>query len=236
MSGMIKALWVSSRPGVIPSVFSNLMLGWCLGGGLQAFVRSGCFPWDDVLIILLGGFCFYLYGMWGNDFIDADWDARNRARRPVPLGMIRRPTLGICTVGAAVAGLFFVHSVEAVILVMIITLYNVTHKYWSGSVVFMGACRGMLVLMAAGAAAGERNFLLIPCVIALTLYVAGVTWWAREENKFPERIRTVGILLSWIPLWDGVWLAAAGMYIPAVIAAGLFLMAKVLRKAGARAS
>lgn len=229
MKKILTALWISSRPAVIPSVFSNILLGWCLGGGAER-----C--WFPEGLVFLGGFMFYLAGMWGNDVLDAEWDARCRAGRPIQRGLIGRRMLGVLSVLALAAGVACFRSWEAYTLAAAIVLYNLLHKKWASSVILMGVCRGMLVWSAAGAAGGEAHVLLYPAVIVLATYVAALTWWAREEDRFPERIPQVGRLLSLLPLGDALWLIVGGMYYPAILSAGLFCLARWLRRIGARAS
>lgn len=232
MVRFLKGLCISARPAVIPSLFSNLVLGFCLGNGLS--VPQENFPIGAVA----GIFALYLYGMWGNDFADAQWDMRHRALRPVPMGMISRKGLGWgVLVSLVIGGVFLWDWKEAAgLLFLCISVYNITHKRWVFSPLFMGGCRALLLYLAATVAGGENHVFLYPAMIVLFLYVSGVTWWAREEHKYPERIPVVGRLLSWMPLLDAAWLLAAGMSIPAVFCLGCFLASRLIRKLGGRAS
>lgn len=245
MRRKLRALFLSSRPVVLPSVFSNITLGWVLGGGC---LFSGG-RMEELILLLAAGIGFYLFGMWGNDVADSPWDARFRPERPVPSGMISRGMLAGCACAALVAGLCLVPQTAfpyACLLAACIIIYTVLHKRWPGAVIFMGLCRGLLVLTAAAAAVGSWSFpalpmaqissLLYPAVLVSVIYIGGVTLWARDEARFPERISQVGFLLSLLPVLDAFWLSLAGMWSGALICGGLYVVARILRRMGAGAS
>src|SRR2546423_324402 len=64
-----------------PSLFSEAMLPWTP-------------PWDLLAMLLGASLCLYMAGMVLNDFFDAQVDARQRPRRPIPSGRVRRGTAG----------------------------------------------------------------------------------------------------------------------------------------------
>ncbi len=99
----------------------------------------------------------YVAGMALNDAVDASIDQRERPERPIPSGRISRRAayvfvgttfslglalLAACGPPALCAGL---------ILTAVIIAYDIMHKKRPASVVLMGACRGLVYLVAAAA-------------------------------------------------------------------------------------
>jgi len=156
-----------------------------------------------LLWLCLGAALLYTGGMFLNDAVDADWDRRHRAERPIPAGRISRRAVGTAAglllaagwlvllavgVGAAVWGLA---------LVAAIVLYDVVHKHFPPAPLLMAACRALLYLAAAGA--------VVPAAAALrgagaiAAYIAGLSFLARHESTGVRvRIWPVGLLL--VPL------------------------------------
>lgn len=123
------------------------------GGGMGR--RSGG-EWPPPVIylgVVLTGLFFYLYGMWENDRVDARWDASRYPDRPVPCGAVSTSFLRAIALMAGLAGLVLnmllggEFAVGALLLI-VISLYNMFHKFWSGSILLMGLCRGLWVTAA----------------------------------------------------------------------------------------
>lgn len=246
MANVLKALYRSSRPAVLPSVLSNIIVGWVFGGGACYALQKGDFLW-----LILSGLSFYLFGMWGNDVADASWDARHRPERPIPSGMISRGALAVCALLALTLGLYAVPSCAqgaAFALAGAILCYTVLHKRWAGSVLFMGMSRALLILMAFSAASGmwfsllgamlwQGELLWLSCLTGtIFLYICSVTLWARKETQYPGRIRQVGFLLSLLPVLDALFLFLTGCWMAGGICVLLYLCGRGLRRIGASAS
>lgn len=192
----------------LPTVVSNTAVGAALG-------RAGA----DIPLEI-GGPCavailfLYLAGVASNDAIDADWDAAERPERPIPSGRLSRGQAYRASISAFALGLAVLASIgvnalaAGVVLVAVITLYNVFHKRFAASIVFVGAARGLVYLTAATAVGGALDdpkpawFML-----TITAYTVAFTLVARSEHK--DRIDSGRWLAAAIPLIvliPGVWI------------------------------
>lgn len=89
----------SARPANIPTLFTNAAAAW-------AAIRGGEWPFPGVYLgVVLMGLCFYLYGMWENDRVDARWDASRYPDRPVPCGAVSVSSLRALSLLAGLSGL-----------------------------------------------------------------------------------------------------------------------------------
>ncbi len=74
-----QTLLVLGRVSNLPTVWSNCLAGWLLGGGGHGL---------DFLILLLGASLLYVGGMFLNDAFDQEFDRVSRRERPIPSGQI----------------------------------------------------------------------------------------------------------------------------------------------------
>ena len=79
----LRTLLILGRVSNLPTVWSNCLAGWWLGGG-------GNF-WK-LPFLLLGMSLLYTGGMFLNDAFDEEFDRQRRAERPIPTGKISRAT------------------------------------------------------------------------------------------------------------------------------------------------
>lgn len=87
---LLRGVIRSSRPANIPTLFTNAAVAW-------AAVRGAELPPAGLYAgVVLMGVCFYLYGMWENDRVDARWDASRYPDRPVPCGAVSVSVLSCC--------------------------------------------------------------------------------------------------------------------------------------------
>ena len=144
---LLRGVIRSSRPANIPTLFTNAAVAW-------AAVRGAELPPAGLYAgVVLMGLCFYLYGMWENDRVDARWDASRYPDRPVPCGAVSVSVLRLLSLVAGLSGLVLNMALggefaAGAVLLIVISLYNMFHKLWSGSVFLMGLCRGLWVLAA----------------------------------------------------------------------------------------
>ena len=82
----LRAILILGRVSNLPTVWSNVVVGWLIGGGL--------FGWP-ILWIVVGVSLLYWGGMTLNDAFDAKWDRENAPERPIPSGAISRPATWI---------------------------------------------------------------------------------------------------------------------------------------------
>ena len=156
-------------------------------------------------VALAAGF-LYLGGMALNDLFDAEVDRRRHPDRVIPAGRVRPRTAlqvgATClVVGVTLASLVRVESGwMAAILALVILSYDagVKNRMLLGNL-FMGACRGLSLLVGAAAGAGFA----IPTVVWVAVgvhvaYTASVTAVSRLEDEAvnePVVRRRIGLRL-----------------------------------------
>jgi len=187
---------ILGRVSNLPTVWSNLLVGWCLeGGGVD--VRS-------ITILLFGGSLLYIGGMFLNDFCDADFDSRYRPERPIPAGVVSRGLVGWIAGAEFFWGMGLLSMLggkillPAFLLLGCIILYDVVHKKTFLAPFLMGACRVLLYFLGAAAVghSSGTGLNLILAGLALGLYVVGITFFARSESR-PD----TGTRWSWMFLF-----------------------------------
>jgi 4-hydroxybenzoate polyprenyltransferase len=201
----------------LPAVFTamaDVFLGFVLAGHMLLPQRDVDF-WTVVSesfesnrgfgfgLLLFASSCLYLAGMVFNDLFDREADALERPGRPIPSGRVSAKAatilgslLVLVGIGAAFAvgrQSFFV----AVILVGCIFLYNGVVKQTLLGPIAMGSCRSLNILLGAsfvpaGAVATILARPQLPVAIAMGVYVAGVTWFARQEAQLSSRRQLFG--------------------------------------------
>jgi len=178
-SSLWRTLLILGRVSNLPTVWSNCLAGWLLGGGGS----QGKFWW-----LTLGATLVYTGGMFLNDACDAAFDAQHRRERPIPCGAISLKTvwqlgLGLLGVGTAILILQGTATgLLAVILLVFVVLYDAIHKLITFSPVLMAACRFLLYLVAASVGLNGVTGWAIWCGLALAAYVIGLSYLARNES------------------------------------------------------
>lgn len=178
-----RTLLVLGRVSNLPTVWTNCVAGWILGGGGDP---------SRLLNVCLAASALYIGGMYLNDAFDVAWDREHKNDRPVPSGHIaERPVWSMgclwmiaglvpfCLMGDRVAFL-------AIQMAVCILAYDAFHKQISWSPFLMAGCRFYLVLVAAAAAnsgvdAGV-NGLVVWTAVALGAYVLGLSYVAKAES------------------------------------------------------
>src|SRR6187549_3121603 len=74
-----RTLLVLGRVSNLPTVWSNCLAGWWLGGGGNSV---------KLPFLLLGVSLLYVGGMFLNDAFDEPFDRQHRKERPIPSGKI----------------------------------------------------------------------------------------------------------------------------------------------------
>lgn len=193
-----------ARISNLPTVWTNVTAAWLLAGG----------EWADARLywLIFAGSLLYTGGMILNDAADVKFDREHRKERPIPAGEVSLAAAWTVGLGMMVLGAFlafakgWAHPLVIAGLVACILFYDLYHKPWAGSVVVMGACRALLVLMAASALVLDRAWdatgdLITPAfrlgleslqflarenliqAFVLGCYVVGITMAARSEHK-----------------------------------------------------
>jgi uncharacterized membrane protein len=174
-----RTLLVLGRVSNLPTVWSNCLAGWWLGGG-------GNF-WK--LPFLLFGVSFlYTGGMFLNDAFDEEFDRQRRAERPIPSGKIPAQLVwmfGFAQLALGILLLLFcgkTAGIAAILLALTILLYDFTHKIVTASPWLMGACRFWVYIIAGATGANGLNGFAIFCGVAMAFYVVGLSHVARRES------------------------------------------------------
>jgi 4-hydroxybenzoate polyprenyltransferase len=158
--------------------------------------------WDFATLatLIAASSSLYIAGMVLNDVFDLDIDSKERPERPIPSGRVsldaaRRLGWRLLFLGVALGTgtVFFTGhlrpGVAAAVLATTILLYDAWLKRTPLGPLAMGACRTLNVLMgmsAVDASLRAEHWLVAG---AIGVYVAGVTWFARNENQRSSRLQ-----------------------------------------------
>src|SRR4051812_30664237 len=175
-SQQLRAFAELGRISNLPTTASNVLVG-C------AIARSN--PFHDqrdffrVLAIWIAVAMLYLAGMVLNDVVDVAIDRVERPNRPIPSGRVSRTTALVVTIALFALGLaiFSMLSWRAAAagaaLVALIVMYDFTHALHSATVLLMGACRGMVYIVAAYAFVDSPDWRILGIFAAIiTIYTA----------------------------------------------------------------
>lgn len=176
----LRTLLILGRVSNLPTVWSNCLAGWWLGGGGN-FKKL---PW-----LFAGATLLYMGGMYLNDAFDAEYDRQRRKTRPIPSGAIslsavwRFGLLWLVLGAGCLFGCGIETGVLGLALLFCILIYDVFHKLVAISPVLMGICRFFVYIVAASVGIHEVAGGAIWCGLALGAYVAGASFLARQETS-----------------------------------------------------
>ncbi len=164
-----------------PTVVSNTLAGAALAGALWPDGKTG--------LIAIAMVLFYTAGMYLNDLMDYAVDCRERPERPLPAGIVSRSAAFAVALALFGCGSLLLWSVgphpflSGLVLIALIICYDRWHKSNPLSPLLMALCR-LMVYITAFLAFSVQSFstLLIPGNL-LVLYVIGLTYIAKTENK-----------------------------------------------------
>jgi 4-hydroxybenzoate polyprenyltransferase len=174
----LRTLLVLGRVSNLPTVWSNCLAGWWLGGHANT----------AKLPFLLAGTTFlYVGGMYLNDAFDVNFDRQRRKERPIPSGAISLGAvwkLALLWFALGLACLFWAGVATGelgIMLLICILLYDAIHKVITFSPLLMGACRFFVYIVAASIGGGNGGW-AIWCGFALASYIVGLSFLARHES------------------------------------------------------
>lgn len=222
-----------SRISNLPTVFSNVLVGFALATG------GGSLEWSSALLAAVISALFYIGGMALNDLLDRDIDVVERPGRPIPSGAlsVREVTrfTFMCFGSGLILTLVFAPGARyfALALIGAIVAYDVFHKRWSASLVFMGLCRALVYALAAAIAAGSRLDSIAGVALfggLQALYIIGLTVVAQKEaaGRLGFR-RWLSVAMIFLPFT--VLLFAAGGDLRWALGTGLLLLLWLIRSA-----
>ena len=225
----------------LPTVWSNVLVGALLAGGMLADARL------PLLMLTLS--LFYVGGMFLNDAFDREFDAAHRPERPIPsgevtaqqvfgvgFGLLTAGMAGVALVSRADEGLPAWRALAAgAALAGFIVFYNAHHKGNPLSPLIMGLCRVLVVVTAAFTVSADLPGSVVLASLALLCHLIGLTYIARQEHL--DRIGSLwplGFLA--VPVLYGLWLAVAApaTWPPLVLYIGVLVFALNLLRRRAR--
>ncbi|MBM3844953.1 MAG: hypothetical protein FJ405_01535 [Verrucomicrobia bacterium] len=174
----LRALLILGRVSNLPTVWSNCLAGWWLGG-------AG--TWGSLLVLSVGASFVYIGGMFLNDAFDAQHDRLHRSARPIPSGAILESHVWKWGWSWLLIGSIMLvprggHALWiTLVLLACVLLYDWLHKLISLSPFIMAACRFWLILLAAAFGQLGINGLAIWTGLVLACYVVGLSYLARKE-------------------------------------------------------
>jgi len=175
----LRTLLVLGRVSNLPTVWSNCLAGWWLGGG--GSVRA-------LLVLCVGASLMYVAGMYLNDAFDAEFDRQYRRTRPIPSGAIAESrvwTLGWSLLGGGwvlVATLGLGPAAWGALLAAAIVAYDAVHKALALSPLLMASCRFLLYLLAASTAVRGVTGIAIWSGVGLAGWIVGLSYVAKRES------------------------------------------------------
>ncbi len=189
MYKLVKQYAALTRISNLPTCWTNVLTG-CAIGSMAAHEPVAVLS-VTVLSVIIS--LFYMAGMALNDLGDVEIDRQQRPDRPIASGRISpRAALifivALFAIATALLLIYFPHCIYlALLLVTMIVLYDITHKRFSYSIVFMASCRSLIYIISAYAVFGAstRGFSTDVAIAStvLGLYIALLTLVARSENK-----------------------------------------------------
>lgn len=197
----LRTLLVLGRVSNLPTVWSNCVAGWYLGGGGSL---------GQLLLLCIGGTCLYAGGMYLNDAFDVEFDRQHRPERPIPSHAITLGEVWGFGVGWLVLGMVLLAFIGpatmflAALLVGSILLYDAVHKAFTFSPVLMSLCRFFLFITAASAGEDGVTGLAIWTALALACYIIGLSYIAKSESTrgalkyWPCYLLGVPLLLAYL--------------------------------------
>lgn len=220
--------WDYARLMRVPNIFTAVTDG---AMGYLVTARGVESPWR-LACLLAASAMLYAAGMVWNDYFDVELDRRERPERPLPSGRIslaQARRLGVfLLVGGVASGVIAggvssspwitAAGILAGALAGLVLLYDRVLKPTPLGPLGMGACRSVNVWMgmAVGAVSvGEAGLPVAPTLLAIVvgmgIYVAGITWFARDEAGLSQRgqlaaaavTMAVGLTLIAVSPWLG---------------------------------
>lgn len=172
------------------TAFADIGLGLCATAALSPASVDDSFGWKAVLLLVASG-CLYMAGMVWNDYFDLEEDRRDRPFRPIASGAISKRTAVVIGIGLLAAGLSCAAvtgktgAAIALGLVIAILAYDARIKRTRFGPLSMALCRFLNVLLGLSLANPSAMPLTtrIHLALAIGVYIVGVTWFARTEEK-----------------------------------------------------
>lgn len=164
----------------LPTIWSNCLAGWWLGGGGNT---------ERLPFVFGGASLLFIGGAFLNDALDAEHDREHRPERPIPSGAIKQRTVFRWSLVWLILGaLLFVFLGErtgllGLMLVVLVVIYNSFHRFLAGAPFLEGLCRFWLYVLGASVAEQGISGSTMWCGLALAFYVAGLAYLGKWEER-----------------------------------------------------
>lgn len=182
----------------LPNVFTacaDISLGILATWQLTPHALGKAWAWNALCLTAASG-CLYCGGMVWNDVFDLEQDKRERPFRPIPSGRVSRSAAAILGVFLLLAGVGWAflagwsedgwHRASgylALVMAIVILLYDRWLKrFWAGPL-GMGVCRSLNVLLGLSLAPHFGWPWGFHLALVVGIYIVGVTWFARTEAQ-----------------------------------------------------
>jgi hypothetical protein len=188
----LRTLLVLGRVSNLPTVWSNCLAGWWLGGGGK---------WSLLAWACVGTSLLYVAGMFLNDAFDINFDRQHRGTRPIPSGAISLTAVWLWSITLLILGiasLAWISKTTAILalaLTAAIIIYDAFHKLVALAPVAMGLCRALVYVLAASVAVNGVTSLATWSGCALAVYIIGLSYLARKEALWAPVTAWPAILL-----------------------------------------
>jgi len=217
--GRWKVFLELGRVSNLPTIWSNCLAAWLLGGAGD---------WGRFAPLCAGATLLYTGGMFLNDACDIRFDRQHRPERPIPSGRISAGAVWLCGGACLVLGWLAILPLGkaaagfASLLLVSILLYDAVHKRTKLAPLLMAGCRFLVYLVAGAAAERGADAGIVWRALALAGYITGLSCLARGESvRGPVARWPAGLLFAPIAIavfataWKGraVWALTAGLAI-----------------------
>jgi hypothetical protein len=231
----LRTFLVLGRVSNLPTVWSDCLAAWWLGGGGNA---------ATLVCITVSMSFLYVSGMFLNDAFDAAFDRNHRRTRPIPSGTISEKLVwqtGFVWMIAGLSGVAWLGTTTLILALCLsacILAYNAIHKLTPLAPLLMGGCRLGVYLVAASAARNGVQGGVVWKGLALALYIAGLSWVARKESTHVEVNYLPCVLLA-APIViagfadDGPWARPAAIFSSVVAGWAFWAVSRSFGRGGA---
>jgi len=178
-----RAVLILGRISNLPTVWSNCLAAWLLGGGG---------PCGRFSLLCAGATLLYTGGMFLNDAMDIGFDRRYRPERPIISGQVSIRFVSISSAVLLLGGWLCLVPLGGPALLFglglagTIVLYDVVHKKTKLAPVLMAGCRFLLCLAASSAAQKGIRSPIVWHAAGLAAYIIGLSYLARRESTGPR--------------------------------------------------
>lgn len=202
-----RSLLLLSRISNLPTIWSNVLAGTAAG-----WAGSGGGGLDTTILapLLLSASAFYTGGMFLNDAFDAPFDRAARPDRPIPRGDVSEReafAIGASLLGAGM--LLLAPGLQAVLLgatlAAAIVFYDAHHKGQPFAPLVMGACRGLVYVIAA-TVTGAVGVAALAGAATMVVYVVALTVAARRVGADARWL--VPLMIAGISIVDAAFIVA----------------------------